>query len=180
MDASDDRVREVAGKLQTFFRHNCRPGPSTPSLRRRNEGPLNLAALIRLHLLLLASVALTSCKFDWMSGDPSVYGTWRLVKRQGAWTGSIYVPEISGYTAKVIFRENGLAQFYRNDTLVNEIPFALLKQRFPGSRREIFMIHWTHKNFPDSQYVLFPGNDTLHLTGRENEISHYYYVKDDQ
>jgi hypothetical protein len=138
-----------------------------------------MASLIRFNILLLVSVTLASCRFDWLSSDPSVYGTWRLVKRQGAWTGSIYTPELSGYTSIVIFRENGIAQFYRNDTLMNQISFSVLKQKIPGGKRDIYMIHWTDKNYPDSQYVLFPGNDTLHLTGRENEISHYYYVKDD-
>ena len=85
---------------------------------------------------------------------------------------------MSGYSARVIFQENDTAQFYRNDTLLRQLPFTLSKSNKLGGRKEVFMIHWTSKDFPDSQFVLFRGNDTLHLTGRETELSHFYYVRD--
>ncbi len=113
-----------------------------------------------------------------MENNLSVYGTWRWVKTQGAWTGSIHTPELSGYSAKVLFQENDTAQFYRNDTLLKQLPFTLSTTNKLGGRKEVFVIHWTDKDYPDSQFVLFRGNDTLHLTAREAELSHFYYVRD--
>ncbi|HTR80776.1 MAG TPA: hypothetical protein VMM58_04030 [Bacteroidota bacterium] len=117
------------------------------------------------------------CRFSPSHDDFSVYGYWEWVKTQGAWTGSINTPALSGYTAKVLFQENGVAQFYRNDTLVTQIPFTLSTTNILGDRKDVFVIHWSNKNYPDDQCILFSGNDTLHLTARGTEISHYYYVR---
>ncbi len=134
----------------------------------------------RLSLFFLASIVTLGCQCSPLNADRnvSVYGSWRWVKTQGEWTGSIHTPEMSGYSARVIFQENDTAQFYRNDTLLRQLPFTLSKSNKLGGRKEVFMIHWTNKDFPDSQFVLFRGNDTLHLTGRETELSHFYYVRD--
>ena len=135
---------------------------------------------IRLSLFLLASVIMFDCRFNPFNADKnlSVYGSWRWVKTQGAWTGSIHTPALSGYSAKVLFQENDTAQFYRNDTLLKQLPFTLFTTHKLSRRKEVFVIHWTDKDYPDSQYVLFSGNDTLHLTARETELSHFYYVRD--
>ena len=135
---------------------------------------------IRFSLFFLASITIIGCRFISSSAedDLSVYGSWRWVKTQGAWTGSIHTPELSGYSAKVVFQENDTAQFYRNDTLMKQLPFTLSKTHKLSRRKEVFVIHWTDRDYPDSQYVLFRGNDTLHLTARETELSHYYYVRD--
>ncbi len=134
----------------------------------------------RLTLFFLASITIWGCQFNPFNTkrNLSVYGSWRWVKTQGEWTGSIHTPELSGYSARVFFQENDTALFYRNDTLLRQIPFTLSTSNKLGGRNEVFMIHWINKDFPDSQFVLFRGNDTLHLTGRETELSHFYYVRD--
>lgn len=139
-----------------------------------------MLSTVRPCVFFLASIILMGCTPSPSNSedDDSVYGTWRWVKTQGAWTGSIHTPELSGYSAKVLFQRNDTAQFYRNDTLLKQLPFTLFKTHKLSRRKEVFVIHWIDKDYPDSQYVLFRGNDTLHLTGRETELSHYYYVRD--
>lgn len=134
---------------------------------------------IRFSLVLVLSVASISCRLGPCNGQStvSVYGSWRWVKTQGAWTGSLHTPELSGYDARVLFQENGIAQFYRNDTLLNEIPYTLSTTNRLRRGKDVFVIHWKSNIYPDSQYILFRGNDTLHLTGRGTEISHFYYVR---
>ena len=135
---------------------------------------------IRLSLFFMASIIMSGCRLSPFNTEKNltVYGSWRWVKTQGAWTGSIHTPELSGYSAKVLFQENDTAQFYRNDTLLKQLPFTLSTTHKLSRRKEVFVIHWTDKDFPDCQFVLFSGNDTLHLTARETELSHYYYVRD--
>jgi len=139
-----------------------------------------MSSTASLSLVLAASILLTGCRFTPFERrqNDSVYGSWRWVKTQGAWTGSIHTPELSGYSAKVIFQENDTVQFYRNDTLLKQLPFALSKTHRLSRRKEAFVIHWTDKDYPDSQFVLFGGNDTMHLTARQTELSHFYYVRD--
>ena len=124
-------------------------------------------------------IFMSGCKFNPFNTEKnnSVYGSWRWVKTQGAWTGSIHTPELSGYSAKVVFQENDTAQFYRNDTLLKQLAFTVSMTHKLSRRKEVFVIHWTDKDYPDSQFVLFSGNDTLHLTAREKELSHFYYVR---
>ena len=129
-------------------------------------------------LSLLITVSVPGCKLNFSDTDFSaVYGVWQLVRTQGGWTGTIHTPEVEGYSARVVFKEGGVADFYRNDTLLNEIPYTLSKVRILSGRKVAFIIHWSNKNYPDSQYILFSGNDTLHITGRDAEFSHFYYVR---
>ncbi len=135
---------------------------------------------ITLSLFFMTSIILSGCRYSPFNTQEnlSVYGSWRWVKTQGAWTGSIHTPELSGYSAKVLFQENDTVQFYRNDILLKQLPFTLSTTHKLSRRKEVFVIHWTDKDLPDSQFVLFSGNDTLHLTARETELSHCYYVRD--
>ena len=136
-----------------------------------------MLTFIRVSLLPLLAITTVCCRFGLSNSGLSVYGTWQWVKAQGAWTGSISTPELSGYTEKVVFQESGVAQFYRNDSLLNQIQFTLSKTNIFSRRKAVYAIHWTHKDLPDNQFILFDGNDTLHLTVRTTEISHYYYVR---
>ena len=135
---------------------------------------------VRLTFLLAAIVISSGCQFNPFNGggNKSIYGSWRWVKTQGGWTGSVHTPELAGYSAKVVFQENDTALFYRNDTLLKQLAFTIFKTRTLSRRKDVFVIHWTDKDYPDSQYVLFSGNDTLHLTARQGELSHFYYVRD--
>ena len=135
---------------------------------------------IRLSLFFITFIIASGCQFSPFNTEKnnSIYGSWRWVKTQGAWTGSIHTPELSGYSAKVLFQENDIAEFYRNDNLLKQLPFTLSTTHMLSRRKEVFMVHWTDKDYPDSQYVLFSGNDTLHLIARETELSHFYYVRD--
>ena len=128
----------------------------------------------------IISIIISGCRFNPFNieNDLSIYGSWKWVKTQGAWTGSIHTPELSGYSAKVLFQENDTAKFYRNDTLLKQLPFTLSTSHKLSRRKEVFVIHWIDKDYPDSQYVLFRGNDTLHLTARETEFSHFYYIRE--
>ncbi|HTX17649.1 MAG TPA: hypothetical protein VMG34_03225 [Bacteroidota bacterium] len=124
------------------------------------------------------SLSAAACRLNFSNADFSaVYGTWQLVKTQGGWTGTIHTPEVEGYTAKIVFREEGVAEFYRNDSLKDQIPFTLSAVKILSGRKVAFIIHWSNKSYPDSQYILFSGNDTLHITGRDSEFSHFYYVR---
>ena len=127
--------------------------------------------------LLVSAAAIAGCRFG-PSGDKSqVYGSWQWIKTQGARSGSIQTAELSGYTARVVFHEDGRAQFFRNDSMMYEIPFSLSQTNIPGEKGIVFLVHWKNRNFPDNQYILFDGNDTLHLTEMGTEISHYYFVR---
>ena len=131
-------------------------------------------ATLRVYFLSLIAITTLCCGLS--NKGFSVYGSWRWVKTQGAWTGDIYTPELSGFTSKVVFQENGIAQFYRNDTLFDQVQFTLSKTHLISRRKEANVIRWNHKNLPDNQYILLEGNDTLHLIERTTEMSHFYYV----
>ena len=130
---------------------------------------------IRVCLLLLLAMTALSCGL--LKSGISIYGSWRWVKTQGAWTGDLHTPQLSGYTEKVVFQESGVAQFYRNDTLMNQLQFTLSKTHLISRRKEALVIHWSDKNLPDNQYILMDRNDTLHLIQRTTEMSHFYYVR---
>ena len=129
-------------------------------------------------LFLSIGISTPGCKLNFSDTDFSaVYGTWQLVKTQGGWTGTLHTPEVEGYSARVVFTEEGVAEFYRNDSLLLRMPFTLSKVAILGGRKVAFVVHWSNKSYPDNQYILFSGNDTLHIAGRDSEYSHFYYVR---
>ena len=134
---------------------------------------------VRFSLLLLLSVTIICCKHSTSSRekDLSIYGSWQWIKTQGAETGAVHTPESSGNTAKVIFQESGTAQFYRNDTLLDQILFTLSKTNILADGKEVYLIHWSSKEYMSNQYIFFHGNDTLHLTELGTDAFHNYYVR---
>ena len=130
--------------------------------------------------MLSVGATMAGCKLFSSAEETTICGEWQWVKTQGVRSGSIDTPELSGYTERVLFREDGTAEFYRNDSLRVQLPYTVTKSRIFGSRREVFQVHWHHPKYANDQFVLFPGNDTLHLTQMGTEISHYYYVRSRQ
>jgi hypothetical protein len=113
--------------------------------------------------------------------DPEVsqlYGTWQWLKTQGGFGGDVYTPQSTGQTAKVIFRPTGIAQFYRNDTLVKQLGYAVIKRNPYTGAQDMYCVHYNGSNdYFSDQIISFQGPDTLRLSDVCMDCFNYTYSR---
>jgi hypothetical protein len=83
------------------------------------------------------------------------------MKTEGGFGPMIRTPQSTGYTAKAIFYPSGIVQYFRNDTLVNQLSFTITKDS-SGSQVNCLLHHNSTIYYPD-QFISYQGSDTLHL-----------------
>lgn len=113
--------------------------------------------------------------------DPEIaqlYGTWQWIKTQGGFGGDLQTPQSTGHTASVIFHSAGIAQFFRDDTLVKLVHFTALKGKPYAGAEEMYFIHYIEENyFSPDQIISFQGSDTLRLSDTCMDCFQYTYIR---
>ncbi len=109
-------------------------------------------------------------------GVPQIYGTWQWYRTTGGFGGTNTTPESCGCTAKAVFKPEGVAQFFQNDTLANQYPFTIIRDTTYG--RENYLLHvesGTH--YPDQLINISSQGDTLVLADYCTDCFTHFYVR---
>ncbi|MCK9212262.1 MAG: hypothetical protein M0P61_15585 [Ignavibacteriaceae bacterium] len=131
-------------------------------------------------LCFIISVFTISCEHSASTQIDSeqLHGSWQWVKTEGGFTGTggpNNTPEAAGYTAKAIFKPEGIAQFFRNDTLINQSKYSIIKDT--SHSQVINLLHLTgNENYLD-QRIDFRGNDSLILSDNAMDGFYYFYIR---
>lgn len=107
-----------------------------------------------------------------------LHGSWQWVKTSGGFTGTggpNNTPETAGYTLITIFKPEGIAQFFRNDKLINQSKYSIIKDT--SYSQVINLLHLTgNENYLD-QRIDFRGNDSLILSDNVIDGFYVFYVR---
>lgn len=110
------------------------------------------------------------------SVQPSrLYGAWQWTKTQGGIGGFTETPHSTGRVQAVVFRAGGVAQFYRNDTLVDQRGFTITQEQSYGVTENILHFYGT-PNYRDQKIELL-RNDSLIICDRGSDAFYSYYVR---
>ncbi len=87
---------------------------------------------MRLYIILLISllsVSFSSCKKSTFTPSSSIIGKWSWVQTQGGIAGATYSPSRSGYQMTVEYFADSTYKRYKNNALVDENKFTIIKEQ---------------------------------------------------
>lgn len=93
--------------------------------------------------------------------EPKLIGKWRWLGSRAANSATVFTPEAVGYTAVVEFVNDSVYYGYKNDTLILNTKYVIIKGKSIYDREVEKMILLDRASFPIS--YLFPSTDTLIL-----------------
>lgn len=126
------------------------------------------------------SVFIISCEHSTSTqiDNEQLHGSWQWVKTEGGFTGTggpNSTPEAAGYTARTIFKPESVAQFFRNDTLINQSNYSIIKDT--SHSQVINLLHLAeNENYLDRR-IYFRGNDSLILSDNVIDGFYVFYIR---
>ena len=87
---------------------------------------------MRLYIILLISllsVSFSSCNKSTFTPSSSIIGKWSWVQTQGGIAGATYSPSRSGYQMTVEYFADSTYKRYKNNALVDENKFTIIKEQ---------------------------------------------------
>jgi len=108
------------------------------------------------------------------TNSEQLYGSWQWIKTEGGFIGSggpNNTPQSAGYTKKIIFKPEGVAQYFRNDTIIGQIKFSIFKDTSGSQTSNLLHLENTQSYL--DQRISFQGNDSLVLS--DNALDGFYY-----
>lgn len=126
------------------------------------------------------SVFIISCEHSTstQTNGEQLHGSWQWVKTEGGFTGTggpNNTPEAVGYTIRKIFKPEGIAQFFKNDTLTNQSKYSVNKDT--SHSQVINLLHLEgNENYLD-QRIDFRGNDSLILSDNVIDGFFVFYIR---
>lgn len=126
------------------------------------------------------SVFIISCEHSTSTKTDSeqLHGSWQWIKTEGGYSGTggpNNTPQADGYTARTIFKPEGVAQFFRNDTLINQSNYSIIKDT--SHSQVINLLHLAeNENYLDRR-IDFRGNDSLILSDNVIDGFYVFYIR---
>ena len=104
-----------------------------------------------------------------------LYSSWEWVTSVGGYAVTVRTPQSTGQTAKIAFFPDGRVQYFRNDTLVNEVTYTVKKDTSfsPAS----YLIHYNSTTYSPDQFIQYSGTDTLYLVDACMDCYRHTYFK---
>lgn len=142
---------------------------------------LKLSSFFSFTLILLL-VSSCSKDIDLPNADAEkLIGNWLWINSSGGFSGAIINPSTEGYTKKVEFRKDGLYAEFRNDKVVENTQFLILKDESIRSAYEVYQINYVYSNGQSNifkQSFNFQGNDTLILMDECYDCYTHIYIRE--
>jgi hypothetical protein len=128
-------------------------------------------------LCLLFSVFIVSCEqsTSTQNGSEQLHGSWQWIKTQGGFGGIIKTPQSTGYTAKAVFQPGGIAQYFRNDTIINQFQFSIIKDTSGSQVSNLLHLEGTESYL--DQRINFQGSDSLVLSDNAIDGFYNFYIR---
>jgi len=134
----------------------------------------NIFLCFTISVFILGCEHSTSPKTD----SEQLHGSWQWVKTEGGYSGTggpNNTPQAAGYTAKTIFLPEGVAQFFRNDTLTSQCKYSIVKDT---SHSQVINLLHLEGNEPHlDQRIDFRGNDSLILSDNVIDGFYVFYIR---
>jgi hypothetical protein len=126
---------------------------------------------------LICLVLIASCEHSTSTQDNSVdiYGSWQWTKTEGGVFPLVTTPQSAGYTAKTVFKPEGIAQYFRNDTIINQYQFSIIKDT--SGAQVTNLLHLKVTAYQPDQIINLQGNDSLVLSDYVSDGFSHFYVR---
>jgi len=126
------------------------------------------------------SVFIISCEHSTspQTGSDLLHGSWQWVKTEGGYFGTggpNNTPQAAGYTVKKIFKPEGIAQFFKNDTLTNQSKYSVIKDTSHSQEKNL--LHLEGNEAYLNQIIDFRGIDSLILSDNALDGFYFYYIR---
>lgn len=136
--------------------------------------------LRNIYLCFIISVFIISCEQSTSIQDYSeqLHGSWQWIKTGGGFSGQggpNNTPQSAGFTLKNVFKPEGIVQFFRNDTLINQYKFSIIKDTSYSQVRNLLHLEGT-ESWRD-ELINFRGNDSLVLSENYFDGFNYFFIR---
>jgi hypothetical protein len=128
-------------------------------------------------LCLFCTVFIVSCEQSTSTQADSgqIYGSWQWIKTTGGFGPGLKTPQSEGYTAKAVFKLEGIAQYFRNDTIINQYQFSIIKDT--SYSHISYLLHLLGTESYLDQLINFHGSDSLVLSDNASDAFYNFYVR---
>ena len=98
----------------------------------------------KLILAVIALIIMVACNKENTSStnSASIIGEWNWISSTGGIAGMKYTPETTGEKRKIIFDNDSVFRFYRNDTLKIECKYHILKSSDSGGLNSMILVKY--------------------------------------